>query len=104
MDIHSVLNRVSVSKKPSELPDLMLLDCLKTSFILSLGGAAQLAGIQTALVKNNEDGTFNLDELRQRIRKNPDFHEPVTSLIVVENTHNMCGGKVSHLKYYALVF
>lgn len=59
------------------------------------GGSAQLAGVQTALVKNNEDGTFNLDELRQRIRKNPDFHEPITTLIIVENTHNLCGGKVS---------
>lgn len=69
------------------------------TFRFEQGGAAQLAGVQTALVKNNEDGTFNLDELRQRIRKNPDFHEPVTSLIVVENTHNMCGGKVLPLDW-----
>lgn len=69
------------------------------TFRFEQGGSAQIAGVQTALVKNNEDGTFNLDELRQRIRKNPDIHEPVTSLIVVENTHNLCGGKVLPLDW-----
>lgn len=59
------------------------------------GGPAQIAGVQTSLIKNNEDGTFSLDELRDRIRKNPDFHEPYTSLVIIENTHNMCGGKVN---------
>ncbi|KAJ8956694.1 hypothetical protein NQ318_014049 [Aromia moschata] len=35
----------------------------------------------------------------KKIRKNPDYHEPTTSLIVVENTHNMCGGKVLPLDW-----
>lgn len=60
-----------------------------------LGGTAQIAGVHTAVIKNNEDGTFNLDDLRKKIRRNPDFHEPISSLVVVENTHNLCGGKVS---------
>jgi threonine aldolase len=63
------------------------------------GGPAQIAGVQTSLIKNNEDGTFSLDELRDRIRKNPDFHEPYTSLVIIENTHNMCGGKVLPLDW-----
>lgn len=37
--------------------------------------------------------------MRDRIRKNPDIHEPYTKLIVVENTHNMCGGKVLPLDW-----
>nr|CAI5860237.1 unnamed protein product [Callosobruchus analis] len=69
------------------------------TFRFEQGGSAQIAGVQTALVKNNEDGTFSLDELRERIRKNPDMHEPQTSLIVVENTHNLCGGKVLPLDW-----
>ncbi|CAH2010727.1 unnamed protein product [Acanthoscelides obtectus] len=69
------------------------------TFRFEQGGSAQIAGVQTALVKNNEDGTFSLDELRERIRKNPDMHEPKTSLIVVENTHNLCGGKVLPLDW-----
>lgn len=60
------------------------------------GGASQLAGIQTYTVANKEDGTFDLDELREKIRKNPDIHEPITSLVLVENTHNLCGGKVNY--------
>ncbi|KAJ8970240.1 hypothetical protein NQ317_017600 [Molorchus minor] len=69
------------------------------TFRFEQGGPAQIAGVQTAILKNNEDGTFSLDELRNKIRKNPDFHEPVTSLIIVENTHNMCGGKVLPLDW-----
>lgn len=61
-------------------------------------GAAQIAGVQQVIVKNNEDGTFSLDELKSRIRVNPDYHEPYTSLVIVENTHNMCGGKVGSSK------
>lgn len=67
---------------------------LKIDLYFISGGPAQIAGVQSSLIKNNPDGTFSLDELREKIRKNPDCHEPITSLIIVENTHNMCGGKV----------
>lgn len=69
------------------------------TFRFEQGGSAQIAGVQTSILKNKEDGTFNLDELRQKIRKNPDIHEPVTSMVIVENTHNMCGGKVLPLEW-----
>lgn len=64
-------------------------------YLWFLGGPSAIAGVQSALVKNNEDGTWDLDEMVQKIRIDPDCHEPITSLIVVENTQNMCGGKVS---------
>ncbi|XP_030751929.1 probable low-specificity L-threonine aldolase 2 isoform X1 [Sitophilus oryzae] len=73
-------------------------DCGHT-FKFEQGGTAQIAGVHTAVIKNNEDGTFSIDELRKRIRKNPDFHEPISSLIIVENTHNICGGKVLPLEW-----
>ncbi|KAJ3645990.1 hypothetical protein Zmor_023604 [Zophobas morio] len=69
------------------------------TFRFEQGGPAQIAGVQTSLLKNNDDGTFNLDELRDSIRKNPDCHEPYTSLVILENTHNMCGGKVLPLNW-----
>ncbi|XP_063915817.1 uncharacterized protein LOC135131892 isoform X3 [Zophobas morio] len=69
------------------------------TFRFEQGGPAQIAGVQTSLLKNNDDGTFNLDELRDSIRKNPDCHEPYTSLVILENTHNMCGGKVLPLDW-----
>lgn len=49
-------------------------------------------------IPNNNDGTFSLNELRSKIRGS-DCHEPKTSLVVVENTHNMCGGKVIPLEW-----
>ncbi|KAF5281310.1 hypothetical protein FQR65_LT14771 [Abscondita terminalis] len=63
-------------------------------FLYEQGGSAALAGAQCALVTNKSDGTFCMDEVRERIRVGPDFHETFTSLITVENTHNMCGGQV----------
>ncbi|KAG5898909.1 hypothetical protein JTB14_000156 [Gonioctena quinquepunctata] len=69
------------------------------TYRLEQGGTAQIAGVQTAPIKNKVDGTFSLDELREKIKTNPDFHEPITSLIVVENTHNLCGGKVLPLDW-----
>ncbi|XP_060522668.1 uncharacterized protein LOC132699793 isoform X2 [Cylas formicarius] len=69
------------------------------TFKFEQGGTAHIAGVHTSIIKNNDDGTFSLDELRVKIRKNPDMHEPVTSLIIVENTHNLCGGKVVPLEW-----
>ncbi|XP_044252815.1 probable low-specificity L-threonine aldolase 2 isoform X1 [Tribolium madens] len=69
------------------------------TFRFEQGGPAQIAGVQASLIRNNNDGTFSLDELRDRIRKNPDCHEPYTSLVIIENTHNMCGGKVLPLDW-----
>ncbi|KAK4878192.1 hypothetical protein RN001_010698 [Aquatica leii] len=68
-------------------------------FLFEQGGSAALAGAQCALVANKNDGTFCLDEVRERIRVGPDFHETFTSLITIENTHNMCGGQVLPLTW-----
>ncbi|ALC46940.1 CG10184 [Drosophila busckii] len=68
-------------------------------FLYEQGGAAQLAGVQLATLKNQPDGTFSLQELRHKIRNYKDCHEPITSMVVVENTHNICGGKVIPLAY-----
>ncbi|KAH8280958.1 hypothetical protein KR054_005891 [Drosophila jambulina] len=67
-------------------------------FLYEQGGASHLAGVQLATLKNEQDGTFSLQELRRRIRHD-DYHEPITSLVVVENTHNICGGKVVPLSF-----
>ncbi|XP_026725386.1 probable low-specificity L-threonine aldolase 2 isoform X1 [Trichoplusia ni] len=56
------------------------------------GGAAHVAGVLLSTLTNKPDGTFDLQELESRIR-GTDVHEPVTNLVTVENTHNVCGGK-----------
>ncbi|KAH8418070.1 hypothetical protein KR222_011416, partial [Zaprionus bogoriensis] len=68
-------------------------------FLYEQGGAAHLAGVQLATVRNQPDGTFSLAELRHKIRQYKDCHEPVTSLVVVENTQNICGGRVIPLSF-----
>ncbi|KAH8382327.1 hypothetical protein KR009_002923, partial [Drosophila setifemur] len=67
-------------------------------FLYEQGGASHLAGVQLATLKNEQDGTFSLVELRRRIR-HEDCHEPITQMVVVENTHNICGGKVVPLAF-----
>lgn len=71
---------------------------LSHAFLYEQGGPAQIAGVQLATIKNRPDGTFCLDDLRHKIRVTDD-HEPITALVVVENTHNMCGGKVIPLEW-----
>jgi threonine aldolase len=55
------------------------------------GGAAALGGVHSYVLKNQPDGTLNLDEVRAAIRED-DVHYPVTRLVIMENTHNRCGG------------
>ncbi|XP_037949079.1 probable low-specificity L-threonine aldolase 2 [Teleopsis dalmanni] len=71
---------------------------LSHTFLYEQGGAAQIGGVQLATIKNEVDGTFSLSELRNKIRYD-DCHEPITCLVSVENTHNMCGGKVLPLEW-----
>lgn len=59
-----------------------------------LGGAASIAGVLLSPINNNDDGTFSLKELKTKIRGGDRIHEPKTKLVVVENTQNVCGGKV----------
>ncbi|XP_062620018.1 uncharacterized protein LOC134281595 [Saccostrea cucullata] len=68
------------------------------------GNVAQFGGLLTSVVENNEDGTMDLDKIRERIRVSDDPHFPYTRLICVENTHNYCGGKVVPVSYMKKVY
>jgi len=57
------------------------------------GGAAQFGGVHIALIPNLPDGTFDLTKLKS-LNKAYDQHFPITSLVCIENTHNMMGGKI----------
>ena len=49
-------------------------------------------------MRNQEDGTLDLDEVAAAIRTD-DQHNPVTKLICLENTQNFCGGRVLPVGY-----
>ena len=67
-------------------------------FLFEQSGASQFGGISYRTIQNNEDGTMNLHAIKNGIREN-DIHEPITRLICIENTHNVCGGKILPLEY-----
>lgn len=62
------------------------------------GGMSALGGIQPRPVKNQPDGSLNLDEILSSIQTE-DVHHTITRLICVENTQNFCGGVPLSVKY-----
>jgi len=61
-------------------------------------GASQFGGVSFRTVPNLPDGTMDPDALSAAIRDD-DIHEPITQLICIENTHNVCGGKVVPVEF-----
>ena len=62
------------------------------------GGMSALGGIHPCPVPNQKDGTLALDDMLASIRTE-DVHHPITRLICLENTQNICGGVPLTLEY-----
>ena len=60
-------------------------------FYSEVGGISALGGIQPRTIVG-ERGLLSPEQIRQHIRKAGDIHQPPTSLICLENTHNRAGG------------
>jgi threonine aldolase len=67
-------------------------------YLNEAGGMSALGGIQPCPVQNQPDGTLALDEILASIRSE-DVHHPITRLICLENTQNICGGVPLTLGY-----
>ena len=64
------------------------------------GGASALGGIVLTPIANTEAGELELAELKRELATSDDHHFAQPSLVVLENTHNRCGGapiKLSHM-------
>jgi threonine aldolase len=64
------------------------------------GGASALGGIVLTAVANTDDGEIDTHELSRELGTPADDHFAQASLVVIENTHNRCGGapiKLSHM-------
>jgi len=64
------------------------------------GGASALGGIVLTPIANTEAGELELDALARELATSDDSHFAQPSLVVLENTHNRCGGapvKLSHM-------
>jgi len=71
--------------------DEIILGSLSHTFFFEQGGSAAVGGIHPRTVANQPDGTLALSEIEAAIRLD-NIHFPLTRLIVLENTHNLCGG------------
>ncbi|XP_050733100.1 uncharacterized protein LOC127006804 isoform X1 [Eriocheir sinensis] len=67
-------------------------------YLSSQGGMAQVGGVHHRTLKNLPDGTFSLEELQALVRGN-DLHWSALTLVCVENTHNMMGGKALPIQW-----
>ena len=70
------------------------------TYCYEAGGASALGGIMLAPITNRDNGELDLDELKAEVFTANDAHFAMPSLVVLENTHNRCGGspvKLSHL-------
>jgi len=67
-------------------------------YLNEAGGMSALGGIQPCPVPNQKDGTLALDDIIASIRSE-DVHHPITRLICLENTQNICGGVPLTVEY-----
>jgi threonine aldolase len=67
-------------------------------YLNEAGGMSALGGIQPYPIPNQEDGTLALDDILASIR-DEDVHHPITRLICLENTQNICGGVPLTVEY-----
>ncbi|KAF8768218.1 putative low-specificity L-threonine aldolase like protein [Argiope bruennichi] len=69
-----------------------------------------LGGLHVSCVRTQEDGTFNLEELKEKIRPriphirssskmDVEYPEPSTALICLENPHNILGGRILPISF-----
>ncbi len=68
------------------------------TFLFEGGGVSALGGVFVHTLPNQPDGRIDLGDLENAIR-GADIHQPITKLIILENTHNRCGGTVLDVEY-----
>ena len=78
--------------------DEFILGDLSHTFLYEAGGAAALGGVHPHLLRNQADGTLVLDEVQEAVRP-IEIHHPISRLVVLENTHNRCGGVALSVSY-----
>lgn len=78
--------------------DEVIMGDLGHTFLFEGGGISALGGIFPHILRNQPDGTLDLAEVRAAIRPD-DIHQPVTRMVILENTHNRCGGVVLTPEY-----
>jgi threonine aldolase len=82
--------------------DEIILGNLSHTFFFEQGGSAAVGGLHPRTLANQPDGTLALSEIEAAVRSD-NIHFPLTRLIVLENTHNLCGGHPLDIDYMQAV-
>jgi threonine aldolase len=80
----------------------IILGSFAHTFYFEQGGSAAVGGIHPRTLPNQTDGTLLLADIESAIRTD-NVHFPRTRLIVLENTHNLCGGYPLDIAYMQAV-
>ena len=78
--------------------DEVIMGDLGHTFLFEGGGISALGGVFPHTLKNLPDGTLDKEALKGAIRPD-DVHHPRSRMVIVENTHNRCGGVVLPVEY-----
>lgn len=78
--------------------DQAIMGHLGHTFLFEVGGVSALGGVFPHTLPNQTDGTLTLEDIGLAIHENDD-HTPRSRLIILENTHNRCGGVVINKEY-----
>ena len=68
------------------------------TFLFEAGGISALGGVFPHTIPNQPDGTLRLEDIKSAIRPD-DVHEPISRLVILENTQNRCGGVILTPEY-----
>lgn len=71
-------------------------------FWFEVGGASTLGGIVMHTIPNDQDGQLDPGAVTEAIRPK-NIHYPPTTLLCLENTHNLCGGAVLTPEYTSTI-
>lgn len=69
------------------------------TFLHEASGVSVLGGVSMFTVPNEADGTISIANLKGAVRNHFDVHEPISRLVIIENTQNFCGGAVLSQSY-----
>jgi len=79
--------------------DEAIMGDLGHTFLFEAGGVAALGGVMPHTLPNQPDGTLRLEDILGGIRNPNDPHHPLSRLVILENTHNRCGGVPISVEY-----
>lgn len=78
--------------------DEVIMGNLGHTFLFEAGGISALGGVFPNTLPNQADGSLLLSDIEDAIRPD-DIHDPITRMVILENTHNRCGGTVLTPEY-----